>query len=254
MMNSSLTPVRITHEREYVNLFRSEETSTLAAIRLIPLLPCKKRLHGAFRYMQSDLEIDTDFLTSEAEDYTRGTIEELATISRRASAVAAYNSANLQEITHSDHAGKSLPKVQFTHHRSQAKISPFAEKRRVVKRAKKTRNSRKRKQETEWEPSAHSQRKSKVTSAKLSEILRSTRGCWTCRIRHKACPEDGFPCSACIRLGLECDISESRPSYMLDQKLTAHRLGQIRQVTDKLRGRYKRKPKGARGRRKIAEQ
>lgn len=40
---------------------------------------------------------------------------------------------------------------------------------------------------------------------------RSRRGCWTCRLRHKACPEDGSPCSACSRLNIRCDNDQTRP-------------------------------------------
>lgn len=67
---------------------------------------------------------------------------------------------------------------------------------------------------------------------------RSRRGCWTCRLRHKACPEDGSPCSSCYRLNLRCDTGGSRPVYMQNRYLAAERLREIRLVTDKLRGRY----------------
>lgn len=67
---------------------------------------------------------------------------------------------------------------------------------------------------------------------------RSKFGCWTCRLRHKACPEDHDPCGACRRLGLKCDWSTSRPSYMTDSKKGAARLKQIRNTTDRLRKRF----------------
>lgn len=67
---------------------------------------------------------------------------------------------------------------------------------------------------------------------------RSRRGCWTCRLRHKACPEDGAPCSACSRLNLRCDTGHNRPTYMQDREHATDRLREIRVVTDKLRGRY----------------
>ncbi|OBA19052.1 hypothetical protein METBIDRAFT_224779 [Metschnikowia bicuspidata var. bicuspidata NRRL YB-4993] len=76
-------------------------------------------------------------------------------------------------------------------------------------------------------------RREKVKKEKRQR--RSKQGCWTCRLRHKACPEDGDPCGACARLGLECDVSRQRPSYMVDAQNAMHRLKEIRAVTDKLR-------------------
>lgn len=68
-------------------------------------------------------------------------------------------------------------------------------------------------------------------------LARSRRGCWTCRLRHKACPEDGVPCSACVRLGIECDLSLLRPRYMSDTEHAAARREAIREKTDRLRNR-----------------
>ncbi|KAK6454881.1 uncharacterized protein RJT20DRAFT_53113 [Scheffersomyces xylosifermentans] len=61
---------------------------------------------------------------------------------------------------------------------------------------------------------------------------RSKRGCWTCRVRHKACPEDKPNCGQCRRLQLSCDYSEQRPAYMFDPIQQANKLRQIRQVTN----------------------
>lgn len=57
---------------------------------------------------------------------------------------------------------------------------------------------------------------------------RSRSGCWTCRFRHKACPEDGMPCATCKRLHLPCDNSVERPPYMVDKKVAAIHLQMIR--------------------------
>lgn len=86
----------------------------------------------------------------------------------------------------------------------------------------------------------NSNRKSK--ERRRSKNHRSRRGCWTCRLRHKACPEDGNPCGACSRLNLQCDTAICRPKYMQDTSLAAERLREIRLITDKVRGRYERTP------------
>lgn len=57
---------------------------------------------------------------------------------------------------------------------------------------------------------------------------RSRSGCWTCRLRHKACPEDGDPCGLCVRLRMPCDYSAVKPAYMSDKKLASARLKFIR--------------------------
>lgn len=57
---------------------------------------------------------------------------------------------------------------------------------------------------------------------------RSRSGCWTCRLRHKACPEDGDPCGLCVRLKMPCDYSSVKPAYMSDKRLASARLKFIR--------------------------
>lgn len=61
---------------------------------------------------------------------------------------------------------------------------------------------------------------------------RSKSGCWTCRVRHKSCPEDKDVCRQCRRLKLACDYSEERPLYMTDPVLQAIKLKQIRIITN----------------------
>ncbi|KAK6203452.1 uncharacterized protein RJT21DRAFT_125914 [Scheffersomyces amazonensis] len=61
---------------------------------------------------------------------------------------------------------------------------------------------------------------------------RSKSGCWTCRVRHKACPENRPICGQCIRLHLTCDYSSVRPHYMTDPILQAAKLKEIRDVTN----------------------
>ncbi|CCE86060.1 Piso0_005709 [Millerozyma farinosa CBS 7064] len=62
---------------------------------------------------------------------------------------------------------------------------------------------------------------------------RSKSGCWTCRVRHKACPEERPVCSQCSRLDLKCDYSSARPKYMTDPLLQATKLREIKDVTIK---------------------
>lgn len=60
---------------------------------------------------------------------------------------------------------------------------------------------------------------------------RSKTGCWTCRVRHKACPEERPHCSQCERLGLFCDYSSTRPEYMSDSSAQANKLREIKSFT-----------------------
>lgn len=62
---------------------------------------------------------------------------------------------------------------------------------------------------------------------------RSKSGCWTCRVRHKACPEERPQCTQCSRLNLRCDYSSTRPKYMTDPVLQANKLKEIRNITFK---------------------
>lgn len=62
---------------------------------------------------------------------------------------------------------------------------------------------------------------------------RSRKGCWTCRIRHKACPENKPVCRECVRLGLTCDYSQERPSYMMSDAEAEKKLRQIREITSR---------------------
>lgn len=62
---------------------------------------------------------------------------------------------------------------------------------------------------------------------------RSKNGCWTCRVRHKACPEEKPRCSQCVRLNLKCDYSTTRPKYMTDPVVQASKLKEIKNITFK---------------------
>lgn len=60
-------------------------------------------------------------------------------------------------------------------------------------------------------------------------------GCWTCRIRHKSCPQDGEECLSCIRLGLFCDRSVEKPKYMLNKESLKKVKRDIKERTDMAR-------------------
>lgn len=60
---------------------------------------------------------------------------------------------------------------------------------------------------------------------------RSKSGCWTCRVRHKSCPEERPRCSLCVRLNLKCDYSSIRPKYMTDPVQQENKLKEIRSIT-----------------------
>lgn len=60
-------------------------------------------------------------------------------------------------------------------------------------------------------------------------------GCWTCRIRHKSCPQDGEECLSCIRLGLFCDRSAEKPKYMMNKETCRKVKRDIKERTDMAR-------------------
>lgn len=62
-------------------------------------------------------------------------------------------------------------------------------------------------------------------------------GCWTCRIRHKSCPQDAERCSTCVRLGLFCDRSPQRPKYMVNKDICKRVKRDIKEITDSSRHR-----------------
>lgn len=56
-------------------------------------------------------------------------------------------------------------------------------------------------------------------------------GCWTCRVRHKSCPQDGEICSTCTRLNLFCDRSPTRPDYMKNREYCKKMVRDIKEIT-----------------------
>ncbi|ANZ77310.1 BA75_04857T0 [Komagataella pastoris] len=71
-----------------------------------------------------------------------------------------------------------------------------------------------------------------VSRRKPKNSIRSKHGCWTCRLRRKKCPEDGDQCSACLRLGIECDSSlQSKPEYLICKAAGREKMRQIKKIT-----------------------
>lgn len=64
------------------------------------------------------------------------------------------------------------------------------------------------------------------------KVTRSRTGCWTCRIRHKSCPEQRPTCQECKRLTLQCDYSQQKPSYIGNPDLVRNKLAEIKLITD----------------------
>lgn len=88
----------------------------------------------------------------------------------------------------------------------------------------------------ESKPETKSEREATKNSDKNAKRARrvgvkSTTGCWTCRIRHKKCPEQHPICVECQRFQLSCHYSRSRPKYMSVPELRHQKLTEIRQVT-----------------------
>lgn len=81
-------------------------------------------------------------------------------------------------------------------------------------------------------------RKKKAASETESTQAKTKNGgCWTCRIRHKSCPQDGERCSTCVRLGLFCDQSPTRPKYMMNKESCKRIKRDIKEITDSSRSR-----------------
>lgn len=72
-------------------------------------------------------------------------------------------------------------------------------------------------------PHALSRRKAGTSAA-----VRTSGGCWTCRVRHKACSQERPACQGCQRLEIPCDYSVARPLYMKNRKRANAKLMQMR--------------------------
>lgn len=75
--------------------------------------------------------------------------------------------------------------------------------------------------------------KSIIKQPKSISNPRSYSGCWTCRVRRKKCDENLPVCDACNSLGLPCDHSERRPTYMNDETLNKIKRSELASITRK---------------------
>ncbi|KAH8882526.1 hypothetical protein GQ53DRAFT_454525 [Thozetella sp. PMI_491] len=48
----------------------------------------------------------------------------------------------------------------------------------------------------------------------MASKIRSSDGCWTCRLRRKKCDEERPACSGCLGLEIDCLYSETKPEWM----------------------------------------
>lgn len=71
--------------------------------------------------------------------------------------------------------------------------------------------------------------KSKSKRGRMSQT-RSTKGCWTCKLRKKKCDEGKPACYACHSLRLDCSGYGPRPDWMDDGPKEKQRLGHIREI------------------------
>ncbi|ODQ81710.1 hypothetical protein BABINDRAFT_6370 [Babjeviella inositovora NRRL Y-12698] len=65
---------------------------------------------------------------------------------------------------------------------------------------------------------------------RVATLPRSKKGCWVCRIRHLKCDEQKPSCMSCLRLDLDCDYNEERPSYVVDKKEKTVKLKEISKI------------------------
>ncbi|KAH8812251.1 fungal-specific transcription factor domain-containing protein [Xylogone sp. PMI_703] len=64
----------------------------------------------------------------------------------------------------------------------------------------------------------------------MSSRLRSTNGCWTCRLRRKKCDEIRPHCRRCSKLQLECDGYTEKPIWMDGSELQKLKIEQTKRL------------------------
>lgn len=215
-------------------LFRPSTPTSFAALLSSHDLPLKDNSHGELEprwQLTSEFTLDDEstrmaaFLTSDAD--TETTIEDLAAIAAKAQSTLTINSLECQQ--------HSLFQQSSTMDHERGKFYS----RRICRTRLQQTQSPSSPAPLEVCP-GHRKTVGQNSSRRRQKCHRSKSGCWTCRLRHKACPEDGVPCSTCIRLHLKCDANVERPAYMTDKKLAAayfERMRMARGGRKKLRAR-----------------
>ncbi|CAI5757483.1 unnamed protein product [Candida verbasci] len=59
-----------------------------------------------------------------------------------------------------------------------------------------------------------------------SILPRSKNGCWICRIKHLKCDEMKPECNNCLKFGLECDYSPTKPDYVTNKALRVEKIAE----------------------------
>ena len=72
-----------------------------------------------------------------------------------------------------------------------------------------------------------------------STRVRSTTGCWTCRLRRKKCDEEKPSCQRCNKLQLKCDGYGERPPWMVENRRNCEQIRWKRQGSIKLTTLYR---------------
>jgi hypothetical protein len=83
--------------------------------------------------------------------------------------------------------------------------------------------------------------------------IRSTTGCWTCKLRKKKCPEEKPACAVCRSLQLECGGYGPRPSWMDGGAKEKEKLVGIRETVKEVTSRKKRAAMNSKRRHRHAE-
>ncbi|XBW36389.1 hypothetical protein QEN19_001969 [Hanseniaspora menglaensis] len=80
------------------------------------------------------------------------------------------------------------------------------------------------------------QKNSKTKPIKEQSVKkRSKQGCWTCRLRKKKCSEEKYQCQNCVKLGLPCDYSLSKPIYMKTIETKQEKQVELKQISTRFK-------------------
>ncbi|RDW57825.1 hypothetical protein BP5796_12626 [Coleophoma crateriformis] len=88
----------------------------------------------------------------------------------------------------------------------------------------------------------------------MSSKLRSSSGCWTCRLRRKKCDETKPQCRRCTKLQLECEGSAERPVWMDGGELEKLKLEQTKRLVRESMGLGSKRRRQLIGTRKLSDE
>lgn len=84
--------------------------------------------------------------------------------------------------------------------------------------------------------------------------IRSTTGCWTCKLRKKKCPEEKPTCTVCNSLRLDCGGYGPRPRWMDGGAKEKEKLARIRETVKDVSSQKKRAAMNSKRRHRHAEE